>query len=80
MKIFITGATGFLGKAVVDELIGAGHELRALVRNKHARLPEAVEKVEVGFDEGGRLREMLHGMDAIMHLAGKVSRRPEDSA
>ncbi len=80
MKIFITGATGFLGKAVVDALLDAGHELRALVRNKHARLPETVEKIEVAFDQEGRLREVLSGMDAIMHLAGKVSRRPEDSA
>lgn len=80
MKIFITGATGFLGKAVVDAYLAAGHELRALVRNPNARLPAAVEKVQVGFEEGGRLREALTGQDAIVHLAGKVSRDPDDSA
>lgn len=80
MKIFITGGTGFLGKAVVEQLVGAGHEVRAMVRDKYARLPETVEKIEVAFDEGGRLREVLSGCDAIVHLAGKVSRRPEDSA
>lgn len=79
MKLFVTGATGFLGRAVVDAALEAGHDVRALVRGPHHALPDAVEAVEATFDDGPALREALSGQEAILHLAGKVSRAPEDA-
>lgn len=79
MKLFVTGATGFLGRAVVDACLAEGHQVRAMVRDPHHRLPDAVETVKVGFEEGGRLREALDGCEAVLHLAGKVSRDPADA-
>jgi nucleoside-diphosphate-sugar epimerase len=80
MKLFVTGGTGFLGKAVVEACLAAGHQVDAMVRSAKSKLPEGARPIQVAFEEGGRLREALAGQDAVIHLAGKVSRDPADSA
>jgi len=38
MRIFLTGATGYIGAAVLDALVRGGHDITALVRDKCADL------------------------------------------
>ncbi|MBK8011815.1 MAG: NAD-dependent epimerase/dehydratase family protein [Deltaproteobacteria bacterium] len=80
MKLLVTGGTGFLGRAVVRSVLGRGHNVRAMVRDGRVRPIEGAELVEATFDDTQALEAMLSGIDAVLHLAGKVSRDPKDAA
>ncbi len=78
MKIFITGVTGLVGRALALRLARDGHELIGWVRNEGAAravLGDSVRLVSVG-DNDDLLAEALGESDAVINLAGApVSRR-----
>jgi NADH dehydrogenase len=72
--ILVTGATGFLGRALTRHLVESNHEVRILLRpsRRTPNLPTGVP-VEVAvssLDDVRGLRAALHGVDVIFHLAG----------
>jgi NADH dehydrogenase len=72
--ILITGATGFVGRALLPRLAEAGLELRCLLRPSHRtpRLPRGlpVQAAIASLDDERGLRAALVGVDTVIHLAG----------
>ncbi len=72
MRIFVTGASGWIGSAVVPELLGAGHEVVGLARSEASarRLEAAGAMVQRGdVDDPDGLAKAATDSDGVIHLA-----------
>lgn len=67
MLVAVTGASGFLGSALVPALRGAGHDVRTLVRRPASGPGETSWDPAAGALDAAA----LEGVDAIVHLAGE---------
>lgn len=70
MKVVVTGATGFIGQALIAKLRERGDHVIALVRNVERAKSLGVELVESDLQSAGPLSKAIAGADAIIHLAG----------
>lgn len=72
MKTLITGATGFVGSAVLRQLLAAGHDVRALIRPKSDRRNIDGFPVEIVYGDLTDRRSLEHGMKGcsrVFHVA-----------
>lgn len=74
-KIFVTGATGVLGRRVVPQLVSAGHDVSAVARSgdkARALGQQGATPVEVDLFDPGAVERAVAGHDAIAHLATSI--------
>lgn len=74
MRIFVTGASGWIGSAVVDELLTAGHEVTGLARSDASAAALAAKGAQVrrgDLDDLASIRAGAEAAEAVIHLANK---------
>jgi len=76
MRVFVTGGTGFIGGAVVRQLLSAGHEVRALVRpGADTRQLDGLsaERIAGDLSQDNSLRMGMTGCEWVFHVAALYS-------
>lgn len=74
LRVAVTGASGFIGQALLRRLSGRGHEVLALSRAE-GTIPGGVRAVAVDYAQVPALRRVLEGMQVVVHLGAMAHGR-----
>lgn len=77
-RVAVTGGTGFIGAALIDQLLSEGVAVRALARDpKRLKRAGDIEAIEGSLENEAALAALAEGADAFLHLAGETHARTE---
>jgi nucleoside-diphosphate-sugar epimerase len=72
-NILVTGGGGFLGNAIVRQLLSSGHRVTSFSRNLHPQLEAlGVHQLCGDLTNAGSVKDALRGKDAVFHVAAKA--------
>jgi nucleoside-diphosphate-sugar epimerase len=72
VSILVTGANGFVGRALCAELFQQGHAVRAAVRSSNVRIDDYEQAIVGSIDSGTDWSVVLQGVNVVIHLAARV--------
>lgn len=76
--VFITGATGFIGRNLATGLLRSGHRVRVVIRpglRRDERVPSGCEQLPIDLSDVKKLAENVTGSGAVIYCAGSVRGR-----
>ncbi|BDZ05974.1 hypothetical protein MUTS16_70470 [Escherichia coli] len=76
--VAVTGATGFIGKYIIDNLLARGFHVRALTRTARAHVNDNLTWVRGSLEDTHSLSELVTGASAVVHCAGQVRGHKEE--
>ena len=76
--VAVTGATGFIGKYIIDNLLARGFHGRALTRTARAHVNDNLIWVRGSLEDTHSLSELVAGASAVVHCAGQVRGHKEE--
>lgn len=80
MKTLITGANGFVGRALCAELHERGFAVRAAVRSANVEFDDLEREIVGAIDAETDWTNALHGVDVVIHLAARVHVMLDDAS
>ncbi|HEY7906421.1 MAG TPA: NAD-dependent epimerase/dehydratase family protein [Wenzhouxiangella sp.] len=66
----VTGATGFIGRALTNVLVGQGHSIHALTRHPTGANSRSIVYIRGTLEDRASLEALIEGTDGVIHLAG----------
>lgn len=79
MKVLVTGAGGFIGRALCQTLLAHGDEVLGLVRSGSCSIP-GLQSIPMDLDNAPLLAKTLKGVEFVVHLAGRAHQLADRAA